>query len=268
MSNNSHSSIEQFIRQNRAAFDHGDPHPGVWAKVEKQLHRLPEADHLERFIWSDRALFDSAEPSGHLWTAIEQALDARCTAGADPLEAFIHTHRENFDADTPDLRVWAAIEQALPTAREAKVVRVHWHRSLLRIAASIALLVCGIGIGLWYAGQHTNTPGMALSEVSSEYAELEQYYQRDISAKQEKLASFASYRDESVTEDLQQMDQIMNDLRQELANVPPGNREQVVRAMIENYKAKAAILERVLGHLQQQQPATTNNSSKHEVDNI
>jgi hypothetical protein len=45
----------------------------------------------------------------------------------------------------------------------------------------------------------------------------------------------------------------MLELRGELANVPPGNREQVVRAMIDNYKAKAAILERVLERLEKAQ---------------
>ena len=261
------SNLEQFIQQNRQAFDLAEPGAHNWPAIEQALDRLPNAGRLEQFILVHRALLDTEAPTENAWSNIERALDAPARPDADPLESFIHTHRESFDAETPDLRVWAAIEQQVP-AQSAKTVPMHWSRNLLRAAAAVALLVTGIGIGVWYGQSNTSAQGgMAMSDVSSEYAELEHYYQRDITAKKEKLATLASYRDESLDDDLLQMDQVMSELRQELANVPPGNREQIVRAMIENYKAKAAILERVLEHLEQQQPATTN-SGNHEVQKI
>lgn len=263
------SNLEQYIKQNRSAFDMAIPDPSVWNSIEKSLDRLPAADSLEQQIMTHRPMFDSAQPAENMWQRIEQSLDA---SSDQSLEGFIKTNRAAFDTQTPDLNVWASIEKSISTtSRETKVVRVHWERSLVRIAAAVVLLIAGVNIGIWYSGS-TAQPGMAMSEVSSEYAELEQFYQRDISAKREKLASFATYRDETVTADLVQMDNVMKELREELAHVPPGNREQVVRAMIENYKAKAAILERVLEHLEeqqpnQQQPATTN-SGNHEVESI
>ena len=137
----------------------------------------------------------------------------------------------------------------------------------MRIAAAIGLLVAGVGLGLWYAGTQ-QTSNMAMGEVSGEYREVEQYYQRDIAGKQQKLASFVGYQPAEVDEDLKQLDQIMSELRQELANVPRGNREQVVRAMIENYKAKASILERVLERLEESKPEKINSTQQYETDNI
>lgn len=261
------SNLEQFIRNHREAFDVAEPDSLIWSGIEKVLDRAPNTDQLEHYILVNRPFFDVAPVPDNAWKNIGQVLAGTPSSPNDPLEAFIREHRTDFDAHTPDLRVWAAIEQAVP-AQSATIIRVAWHRTLLRAAASVALLAAGISIGIWYAkGDVSNQAGMAMSDVSTEYAELEQYYQRDITAKKEKLATLVSYRDEDLDDDLLQMDNVMSELRAELANVPPGNREQVVRAMIENYKAKSAILERVLEHLEQKQPATTN-SGNHEVEKI
>lgn len=261
------SNLEQFIQNHRESFDIGEPDVRIWPRIEKALDRSGQSDRLEQYILLNRSLFDTAPTPDATWNKIGQALADIPTSSCGPLEAFIRENRAAFDSDTPDLRVWAAIEQAVP-AQSAKMIRVHWSKNLLRAAASVALLVTGISIGIWYAkGDIARHSGMAMSDVSTEYAELEQYYKRDITAKQQKLATLVSYSDQALNDDLLQMDKVMSELRQELAAVPPGNRKQVVRAMIENYKAKSAILERVLEHLEQQQPATTN-SGNHEVEKI
>ncbi len=261
------SNIEQYIRQHREAFDYATPNQGVWACIEKSLDRMPAANSLEQQIFLQRPLFDSATPTDAVWQRIEQQLNGRSN---HTLEGFIRANRDAFDTHSPDEQLWTAIEKSIG-GKTAKVVQVHWQRTLMRIAAAAVLLIAGVNIGIWYANS-SGQPGMALSDVSKEYAELEQYYQRDISAKKEKLASFATYQDAGVTEDLLQMDNVMNELRNELAKVPPGNREKVVRAMIENYKAKAAILGRVLEHLEQQRPNQQQtapiNSGNHEVKSI
>lgn len=239
-------ALKIFIQQNRDAFDAAVPE-GHWQHLERMLQRLPEADSLERQILCDRALMDSMEPSDQVWAGIEKALEGQ--NGADSLETFIRRNRPDFDAATPRDQAWEQISQNLPNS---KAIRVHigWQRSILRIAASLTLLLAGVGAGIWYERQAGPSAGMAMSDISDEYKELEQFYQRDISVKREKLATFTGSQPAEVGEDLKQLDEIMGQLRQELANVPPGNREQVVRAMISNYKAKTAILQRVLERLE------------------
>ena len=260
-------NIKIFIEQHRNDFDGAIPGAHAWESVSQTLSRLQTADGMERAILLDRVLLDTETPAASVWAAVEKALDTAGRAKLDDLESFIRDNRSAFDAEAPDLRVWAAIEAATPAQKKAKTVGIGWGHHLMRIAAAIGLLVAGVGVGLWYAGTQ-QTSNMAMGEVSGEYREVEQYYQRDIAGKQQKLASFVGYQPAEVDEDLKQLDQIMSELRQELANVPRGNREQVVRAMIENYKAKASILERVLERLEESKPEKINSTQQYETDNI
>jgi hypothetical protein len=266
--------IKIFIRHHRQAFDLALPDVHLWKGVEKALQRLPEADGLERYLLGNRILLDSAEVPAKVWSGIESRLDAALRASqGDPLEQFIRQHREAFDREIPGEEVWCTIAPVSPekTDRQssgAPIVSFSLGRTLLRAAAAVMLLLTGAGLGIWYAGQNNRAAqGLTLSEVSPEYAELERYYQSDIAVKKEKLAAFAGYRDEEVFNDLQQMDKITEELQRELADVPPDNREKVVRAMIENYKAKAAILQRVLEHVQNS-TLNQSNSNNNEIENI
>lgn len=245
-------SIQRFIQSRRAEFDAAQPDPACWDSVEKALRRRQNADALERFLLDHRFLLDAAEPSETGWNRL--AAQPAPTA-TDPLEDYLLQKRGDLDAALPSGTIWRRIEAELPTEKPAggALRAFPWGRALLRAAAAVALMLTGAGLGIWYAGTTNNraAQGLSLSELSPEYAELERYYQHDIAGKKEKLAEFAGYRDQEVLADLQQMDKIMEELQRELADVPPANREKVVHAMIENYQAKAAILQRVLEYLQQ-----------------
>lgn len=257
--------INQFIQKNRDAFDEAVPGAHGWPGLERMLERLPDSDALERLLMNDRMLLDTKLPSDQLWANIEKDLD-RPNEHLD-LESFIKQNREMFDAGLPQGPVWENISKSLPKPKALKV-HIGWQRSIMRIAASLALLVTGIGAGIWYERQDGTASGMAMSEVSGEYKELEQYYQRDISVKREKLASFTGSQPAEVGEDLEQLDALMDQLRLELADVPPGNREQVVRAMINNYKAKTAILQRVLERLEQSNNGGDNSKQSNGIKNM
>jgi hypothetical protein len=164
----------------------------------------------------------------------------------DRLEKFIFDNREVFDSETPDLKVWAAIDAQLSHAQQptARVIALHTWMPKLRIAASIALLLTvGIGIGFYLK---SNATPPSLADVSPEHAELERFYQKEINKKEQLLVKVAQTTAPEVQQDLQQIDQVMLELRAELMNAPKGSREQIIRTMIESYKIKVEILERVL----------------------
>ena len=260
--------IKKFIQQHRAAFDPNVPGAHGWTGVKSTLDRLQSADLLEQHIAINRVLLDTEAPDPCVWENIAAHLDGQ-HGTADNLECFIKQNREELDLAIPRDGLWQSIEKIIPnsTRPTAKIVGLPWQQNLLRVAASVALLIAGIGIGTWYA--HYSTGSMDMADVSSEYAELEQYYQSDIAVKQQKLASFTGNRPTEIKIDLEQLDQMMQELRQELADVPPANREQVVRAMIENYKAKTAILKRVLEDLDTtHQPDKENSDAGHEIKNL
>ncbi len=258
-------SLKIFIQNQREAFDAAAPGAQGWPGLERMLERLPDSDALERQLMCDRVLLDSAEPSGLVWAKIENVLDG--TAENPDLETFIRQNREAFDSELPNGSAWEKIAENLPKAPAIKV-HIGWQRSLMRAAASLALLVVGIGGGIWYERHANTSSGMAMGDVSGEYKELEQFYQRDISVKREKLATFTGSQATEVGEDLEHLDEIMAELQHELADVPPGNREQVVRAMIENYKAKTAILQRVIERLEESKQEGNNPKQSNGVKNI
>ncbi len=258
-------SLDIFIQQNRDAFDAAVPGAHGWPGLKRMLQRLPDSDPLERQLMCDRVLLDTAEPSNLVWAKVEKDLDS-ATENLD-LESFIRQNRSSFDSELPNGQAWENIAGSLPKPKAIKV-HIGWQRSIMRIAASLALLVVGIGGGIWYERQGAAANGMAMSDISGEYKELEQFYQRGISAKQEKLATFTGSQTTEVGEDLEQLDEIMEQLRLELADVPPGNREQVVRAMINNYKAKTAILQRVLERLEDSNNGGDNSKQSNGIKNI
>jgi uncharacterized protein YhaN len=257
-------SIKIFIQQHREAFDEALPGAHGWTGLARMLDRLPDADGLEKTLMCNRILMDTEVPSETLWDKIEQELDQ---SGGNTLESFIRQNREAFDQSEPGKMLWENISGQLPKPKAIKV-HIGWQRHLARIAASLALLVVGIGGGIWYERHGASSDGMAMSDVSSEYAELEQFYQRNITVKEEKLATFTSNQPTDVYEDLEHLDEVMEQLRKELATVPPGNREQVVRAMIENYKAKTAILQRVLERLEVTSNGGNNRKQSNAIKNI
>ncbi|MGI9158307.1 MAG: hypothetical protein ACR2K1_00995 [Saprospiraceae bacterium] len=258
--------MHRFIQRYRADFDAAQPDPNLWDAVEKALHRRQDADALERFLLDHRFLLDAAEPPVTAWNRLAAQLEATAKY---PLEDFIRQNREMLDAAMPPETGWNQLAERLPAEKAEKIAggstspmrALHWSRHLLRAAAAVTLLLMGVGLGIWYAETTDNrvAQDLSLGELSPEYAELERYYQNDIAGKKEKLAEFAAYRDPELLADLQQMDKIMEELQRELAYVPPANREKVVRAMIENYQAKAAILQRVLEYLQQSSTSRSKN---------
>ena len=250
--------IKNFIQQHREAFDSNVPGAHVWNGVQHTLGRLQCADALEQSILIQRTQIDTETPPASAWENICAELET-VPDSDDTLEYFILANRTALDTAVPDAALWQHIERTVHGASATpKMVHMTWQRHLLRIAASLTLLIAGIGIGTWYARASQNSMDMA--DVSSEYGELEQFYERDIATKQQKLATFTGNRPAEVNTDLQQLDYIMQDLRRELAEVPPANREQVVRAMIENYKARTAILEKVLRNLDPTQKPVKDNS--------
>lgn len=163
----------------------------------------------------------------------------------DNLEKFILDNREGFDQDVPKSEIWERINQQVnPKPKNRRLMM--W--KAVGIAASMAILI-GFGalIGVHYlAPQSAN---IAQSDSTpSELVEMEEYYNTQINQKKARLASL-NY-DGNVSEDLQQLDEFLAELKIELEESPKGAEEQIVEAMINNYQIRIDILERILQHLE------------------
>lgn len=179
------------------------------------------------------------------------------------LEDFIGEHRAGFDDYEPSLHVWANIDAALAEKQEKTtlIALPRWYsRGVVRVAAAIALLLLGIGLGHWFSKSDAlqsklpmiakNTEGGVNAEdVAKELRNAEEFYNQKVKVKLNQLASYNP--DPEVVEDLKQIDEVQVELHRELENAPSSSREEIIERLMENYKIKLDILERVLNHLQQ-----------------
>ena len=242
--------LEQFILENRSAFDTATPGNHLWDAIEQALDANAKQGDLEQFILRNRAAFDAAEPGEHGWTAIEQALNA--PQQQDVLEQFVVTNREAFDTEIPSFRVWTEIDKTLHPQEKQRTLKVAPIWRVISIAASVLLLLTvGAVTGIYFTKtQAAKAQTVAsLSEISPEYAEMVRYYNEQIDQKVQQVSMQTD--DESVLKDLEAIDQTMRDLEAELQKAPKGAEEQIVSNLIRSYQIKVEILERVLNRIQQ-----------------
>jgi hypothetical protein len=242
-------NLEKFIHDNRPDFDSEAPKLDLWADIEGSL----DDDEMGRFIQSNRADFDTEIPNPKIWSSIETAL------GNDAIEQFVQKNRAAFDTETPNLKIWAAIEKQMymPIVKKLSVQQWVW-----RIAAAITLLVVGASGGFYFqTKKEAADMAQTVNQIAPDFREAEQFYSRKVNTQLVKLASYQKNSDPSVLADLKQIDEIQKELKKELDEAPNATREDIVKRMIDNYKIKLGILERVLQHLDER---SNNNSTNKE----
>lgn len=160
----------------------------------------------------------------------------------DNLEKFINENREAFDTEMPSLKVWAEIDKQLEEQKPKQRFSVF---SLARMAAAVVvLLVSGAVIGNYVMKQQQGEATVALEQISPEYAEMVQYYSQEFDTKYQQLVSLDA--EETIADDLKQLDHVMEELQAELLEAPKGSEEQIVSSLIISYQTRVKILERVL----------------------
>jgi hypothetical protein len=229
-------NIERFIASNRSDFDRETPSLKVWAAIEKQM---VVKDNLETFIENNRPEFDLETPSERVWTGVEQYLQG------EKVEQYVRENRYDFDSEIPNLKVWANIERAIPNQKGGKTLTFNWLR---RAAAAIALLVMGVGIGLFINNKNSNG---AMVGTVHEFKEAEEFYNLKMASQMTKLVSYNP--DPSVLNDLKKVDEVRKELKAELEQTPDTNQEEIIRRLIQNYQTKLGILERVLNNIEEHQ---------------
>jgi hypothetical protein len=121
------------------------------------------------------------------------------------------------------------------------------------------LLVAGAALGSYFTQQRIGAP----VAVSKEYSEAERFYAQEVRLKMETLRQYPSGAE--VLKELEELDGSFEGLKQRLqaeSNTPEGN-ERLMFAMLEHYKKKTKILERVLMQLERQErPSKTINHEK------
>lgn len=166
----------------------------------------------------------------------------------DKLKQFVEQERNDFEVYEVDVDLaWNSIETALNEKHE-KTMHFPW-KDILKVAA-VLLLVSVFAFGYYMNNQRIamDKEGIALHKLSSELADTEAFYTSQIDEKIDLIKVEAGDLDTEVMAQLELLDQeylsLKNDLRDN------ADSEEVINAMIEYYRLKLALLEKILNEIQ------------------
>ena len=161
----------------------------------------------------------------------------------DFLKKDISRRRKEFELYDTDLDVvWQKIDKGLDTIGNTAPVNGHlWWKRMAGVAAAVVL--AATSVLLWQSGGSADA-NPTLSMVSPDMAETEQYYSMMISEKMLEIEAHGQWIDPAVIRDLKSLDQAYAELRSDLGDNL--DNDEVITAMITNYKIKLEVLDRIL----------------------
>lgn len=174
----------------------------------------------------------------------------------DNLEKFIANHRKEFDTAEPPPMVWMNLEKELESnnTKEKKSGYVHelkWP-SMMRMMSVAAMFLVVMGVGLLIGLQINKGDEGYNNPRLNEFVEAERHYNKKIDDMWTVVKTTGTEEETSIAEDLKALDEVYNELKEELLNGTQDNTNEVVNAMIKNYRTKIEILETVLNKQNQQ----------------
>ncbi len=171
----------------------------------------------------------------------------------DRLEQYIDNHRDEFDVYEPSTEVWERIVQNKP---KTKVRRLNWKKVIWQAAAVIVIFMISFAIQEYLHRNDSKPVADSRQERMTpeipELIEAEIYYTSQVNsrlAEFKKLAKRHPGLETQLEHDLSELDSIYADLKDDLKDNVAN--EEVIDAMIQNYRIKLQILEELLFQLKQ-----------------
>ena len=168
---------------------------------------------------------------------------------SDKLKKHIEDNRDSFEVFKGDYDSWwKDIEAKLDSDEQKSRTLLPWN-NIIRIAASILILFT-LSIGfLWMKSNSTKyADGVSLQDLSPELAEAEIYYNQLVDSKMNMIRASDVDIDELVIEDFRMLDSAYSELKMDLEDNMYN--EEVIDAMIQNYRIKLQILENILDEIE------------------
>jgi hypothetical protein len=182
----------------------------------------------------------------------------------DRFENFIKDHRESFDFREPDPRLWENLKKSIPAQRS-----LPWRLFLKR--ASIVILIFGASYianemihrysknGISFSKQGKESPIPGLNEAEAYYTNL---INQKLDELKPVLANCPSLQEE-IDYDLSGLDSVYTELKSDLKDNMAN--QEVIEAIIQNYKLKITILEDIMSELAPLEDECIQNSDEYAI---
>jgi hypothetical protein len=182
----------------------------------------------------------------------------------DKLEKYILDHRDQFDDQEPDPAIWDRIE-----TRKAPVIRINWKGAAMKAAAVAAIFVASYFFHDFMASRNQSAGKLFgknmenASPIIKELIEAEAYYSSMISQKQDEIFRLTESNPDirhEINMEMVDLDRVYSELREDLKD--NAHNEEVIEAMIQNYRLKLDILEEMLFQLKQSEESQNNQENE------
>lgn len=170
----------------------------------------------------------------------------------DKIKKFILEHRDDFDFREPDPGVWKKIEADIRSKREIK-----WRLILARTAAVVLIFAASYAVNeLVHRLNNRNTKAENYTKNGHEKTipglrEAEAYYTGLVNQKLDELKPIIANCpsiEEELNIDMSELDSVYIELKADLKDNM--SNQEVVEAIIENYRLKIRILEDLLSEME------------------
>lgn len=189
----------------------------------------------------------------------------------DKLENFVRENREGFDVFEPDDKIWDRIRKPAP-----KVTKLGWKTIVVRIAAVIVIFIGSYFVHDWIQEKKPNRvvavrPGTNVERMEGMQnvkvlMEAEVYYASQISFAKDEIVKMTGDDPglmKGIDSDFVELDQVFKELKEDLKD--DSDNEEVIEAMIENYRIKLDILEETLRQLRKSRNIRKTKDEYHEI---
>ena len=181
----------------------------------------------------------------------------------DRLEKFILNNRSDFDDQSPSAESWRKIKANIKPVR-----KINWTARLVRVAAAVVIFVSSY-IFIDYTFNKKNSPEGYAGQMQGDIyenipvlVEARAYYSgqiRNMENEVYRMAGEDSPIREEINIEFEELDKVFSELKADLKD--DAANEEVIEAMIQNYRVKLQLLE---GILYQLQSADERNTQDHE----
>lgn len=161
------------------------------------------------------------------------------------LKNFIDVNRESFEVYDYPQEDWQAISDKLDVAKKRSKSVVIPLKYVWR-AAAVFLIAIGAAFYMSWVNWKSQSQDMMMS---AELQEAEYYYGELIATKVAQISKLDQNAGEEVFRDMEALDQAFNELKTDLKD--NADNEEVIHAMIDNYKIKLQILEQIIDQLEE-----------------
>lgn len=167
----------------------------------------------------------------------------------DKLEDFVISNRNEFDEFEPREELWDRIQQ-----KRKPVRKLQWRTIAWQAAAAVAIFISSYFFFDVMNSDPTQSQNQQIAEQSpvedekmQMLMEAEMFYTSKINSTKEELFHLSGNDNDFMKDldlDLEELDEVFNELKKDLKDNT--DNEEVIEAMVQNYRLKLTILEEIL----------------------